>query len=260
MTESRVASPLKLLNPAPPAAPADCCHLVLSNYGGGFVQGDLPALEIRCGAGARLLLGSQANTRIYAAQEGGEGPATGLTIEGELESGALAVVLPDPVVPHAASRFRQRQHWRMTPTSRLILVEAFVAGRLGCGERFAFEAFDSEIRISIAGRLALVDRLALDPGRRDPTAPGAFGDFGASMTIYLAGPGMEPLARRLERAAAEPDSERNTIHGCSPFKDAGWVLRMAGGAREDLAGVWERLCAELGDVGLLGFDPSRRKW
>lgn len=255
LTSGNVPSPLKLLNPA---APGECCHLVLSNYGGGFLQGDRMALEVECGAGSRLLLGSQANTRIYRSQ----GEAAGLTLDGRLEDGALAVAMPDPVVPHAGSRFRQRQHWKLAATARLVLVETLIAGRLGTGERFAFEDFDSEVRITVAGRLVLVDRLAIDPARLDPSAPGAFGEHGASMTVYLAGMGLEEPARALETTAMEGAAAREgrLICGCAPFKDAGWVFRAVGATREELDPLIWRLGETVGEPSLLGFNPLSRRW
>ena len=59
--------PLKLLNPGSPAVG---CHVVLSSYGGGMVAGDQIWLRVRCQTGTRLLLSTQANTKIFRSVDG----------------------------------------------------------------------------------------------------------------------------------------------------------------------------------------------
>ncbi len=127
LVASRSVQPLKLINPH---APGPSCHVVLASYGGGLLAGDCLRLRVRCEESARLLLTTQANTRIYKSIDGR--PAAQLT-EGHLADNALAVVLPDPLVPQAASRYHQAQHWHLAPSATLLLADWYHAGRTDAG-------------------------------------------------------------------------------------------------------------------------------
>ena len=83
---SKNIQPLKLLQPA---APSPACHVVLSSYGGGLVAGDVIRLRIRGGAGTRLIVTTQASTRVFRSIDGAV--AEQHTV-GELAENALAVV------------------------------------------------------------------------------------------------------------------------------------------------------------------------
>lgn len=250
--------PLKVLSPG--AGGGDCCHAVLSNYGGGFLQGDEVNLEVHCGARARLLLGSQANTRIY---RNPEGRASVFRLHGSLGAGALGVVVPEPVVPHAESIFRQEQVWRLAADARLILAEWLIPGRLELQERFAFQRYRSEIKIFIEDELLLLERCDLEPGAEELRSPAHFGPFGSMLNVYLIGPGLDGLAQAMEATAealagSENPAARRVIHCLTPLKKHGQMLRLLGLRRLDTEPVIEALLAKLRE-GFLDFNPSDLK-
>ena len=74
LTSCRCAAPLKILNPR---LDAPYCTAILSSYGGGLVAGDQVHLQICCGAGATLFLGTQAFTKVYKSPAGPGSPHTG---------------------------------------------------------------------------------------------------------------------------------------------------------------------------------------
>ena len=80
------------------------------------MEGDATTLCVRCGEGAALYLGTQAFTKVYKSPNGI--PCKQI-INGEVEAGGLAVVLPDPVVPYARSVFEQEQTWHLGPDSHV---------------------------------------------------------------------------------------------------------------------------------------------
>ncbi|RZK47081.1 MAG: urease accessory protein UreD, partial [Hymenobacter sp.] len=127
LVASRSVQPLKIINPK---SPAPACHVVLASYGGGLVAGDSIRLRVRCEEGSRLLLSTQANTRIFKSIDGRQ--AEQLT-EGHVAENALAVVLPDPLVPQAASRYYQAQHWQLAKNATLLLADWWHAGRTDLG-------------------------------------------------------------------------------------------------------------------------------
>ena len=188
----KVVTPLKIFNPD------DCretCHVVLSNYGGGFVQGDRVNIRFECGERARLFLGSQANTRIYKCEDKKD---CSQHIQGILHDHAVAIVFPDPLVLHAASRFQQFQHWKLTRQSTLILSDVLFPGRLGIGEKFDFDSFLSRLHITLDSQLVIKDDFAFNPERDHPEHIGSFGRYAIFMNVYFVGPEMEACIQPLE--------------------------------------------------------------
>lgn len=193
LVASRSVQPLKIINPH---SPGGSCHAVLASYGGGLVAGNSIWLRVRCEADTRLLLTTQANTRIFKSLNGRQ--AEQIT-EGYLAENALAVVLPDPLVPQAASRYHQAQHWHLADTAVLLLADWWHAGRPDLGEQFAFTTFATELRVSVAGCLTLLDRFALRPEKHLSTSQATFGPYPPPLSLYLIGP---PAEVRFQQLAA----------------------------------------------------------
>jgi urease accessory protein len=266
LVASRSLQPLKIINPAAPAGPA--CHAVLASYGGGLLAGDSLRLRVRCEAGSRLLLSTQANTRIFKSIDGR--PAEQLT-EGHVAENALAVVLPDPLVPQADSRYYQAQHWHLAGSATLLLADWYHAGRTDVGEKFAFTTFATELRVSVAGRLTLLDRFALRPAEHLATSQATFGPYHTALSFYLVGP---PDSVRFQRLAAAlrqlPPSGQTDLHASlagQPYvvaaaqaRDNVLLVRALGMSRLDLEPLYQAVAAALAGEELLGFDALRRKY
>jgi urease accessory protein len=266
LVASRSLQPLKIINPAAPAGPA--CHAVLASYGGGLLAGDSLRLRVRCEAGSRLLLSTQANTRIFKSIDGR--PAEQLT-EGHVAENALAVVLPDPLVPQADSRYYQAQHWHLAGSATLLLADWYHAGRTDVGEKFAFTTFATELRVSVAGRLTLLDRFALRPAEHLATSQATFGPYHTALSFYLVGP---PDSARFQRLAAAlrqlPPSGQTDLHAslagqsyvvaAAQARDNVLLVRALGMSRLDLEPLYQAVSAALAGEELLGFDALRRKY
>jgi urease accessory protein len=267
LVASRSLQPLKIINPtAALASPA--CHAVLASYGGGLVAGDSIRLRVRCQEASRLLLTTQANTRIFKSIDGRQ--AEQLT-EGHVAENALAVVLPDPLVPQADSRYHQAQHWHLADTATLLLADWWHAGRTDIDEKFAFTAFSTELRVSVAGRLALLDRFALRPAQHLATSQATFGPYHTALSLYLVGP---PAAGRVQRLATAlrqlPPPGQTDLHASlagrpyvvavSQARPNVLMVRALGNTRLDLEPVYRAVSAALAAEELLGFDALQRKY
>lgn len=261
--------PLKILNPG---SPNDCCYAVLSSYGGGLVQGDRVNLRITCRAGTSLYLATQANTRVY---KNPEGRPTTQFVAGRLEGDAMVVVNPDPVVPHAGSRFHQVQEWELDREASLVLVDWFHSGRMESGERFSYGAYRSDIRVSRDGTAVLMDRLESCPGEASPEARARFGPYHTLMNIYLLGARLDELTEGLATQFGNPEQRtirdvRETGRSDGPLprrlvsvnamKRGGTLVRALGINRDDLQPVRDRLFDLLAGSELLGFNPLLRKY
>jgi urease accessory protein len=266
LVASRSVQPLKIINPAAPAGPA--CHAVLASYGGGLVAGDSIRLRVRCEAESRLLLSTQANTRIFKSLDGQQ--AAQLT-EGHVAENALAVVLPDPLVPQADSRYHQAQHWHLTDDATLLLADWWHAGRTDLGEKFAFTSFSTELRVSVAGRLTLLDRFTLRPAEHLATSQATFGPYHTALSLYLVGP---PDGARFQRIADAlrqlPPPGQTDLHASlagrlyvvavTQARENVLLVRALGMSRLDLEPVYRAVSAALAGEELLGFDALQRKY
>ncbi len=262
---SKSLQPLKILNPRTAGAG---CHAVLSSYGGGLVAGDHLRLRVHCQPGARLFLSTQANTKVFKSIDG---QVARQRLCGHLAAGALAAVLPDPVVPQAGSRFRQRQHWDLAPGALLLLADWWAAGRTELGERFAFREYSSEIRVSLQGRPLVLDRFVFDPAEHIATAPPNFDGYESMLTVYLVG---APEASAFAALAGALHALKMAVPGDPHFRLAGRpcvlsvararpevvVLRALARSRADVGFVYEHLLRVLAGEEFFGDNLLARKY
>ncbi|MFP6904257.1 MAG: urease accessory protein UreD [Verrucomicrobiota bacterium] len=265
---SRSIPPLKILNPA---NLSDAAMVFLSSYGGGMVQGDTVRLRIDCGDEARVFVGSQANNRIFKHLDS---PDTQQLINGTLGARALVVSVPDPLVMHADSRFRQVQSWDLAADSSLVLADWIQSGRSDSGESFAYQRWTSELRIQVEGRIACIDRFKSDPGEAAPGHPSRFGDRALMLNIYLVGPVRETLGPLLMPFTAFKEipqvrelSEQPTspypglIVSMNPVENKNLsIVRALAHTREDFKPMLTVLFKALQDEAWLGFNPLERKY
>lgn len=180
VTSSKIFRPLKIFNLDKNKA----CHLVFSNYGGGFVEGDTINLSIDCKQDTITAFSSQANTRIYRSEQG---KASKQTITGTIGDNSLVVFMGDPIVPHQNSIFEQHLHWTLGKDSVLLIIDWFEAGRILNGERFEFDSFFTELKIESNGIPIVWDRFKMSPSKNNMDSPGAFLDHSSYINIFLAG-------------------------------------------------------------------------
>lgn len=137
VTSARATSPMKLLTPRSRGTSVWACT---SSFGGGLVAGDETRLDVSLGENARCFLGTQASTKVY------RNPAArpcGHETHATLHSGSTLIFAPDPVQAFAGSSYRQKQTFDLAPTASLALVDWMSSGRAACGERWAFNDFQS---------------------------------------------------------------------------------------------------------------------
>jgi urease accessory protein len=248
-TRARAHSPMRLLLPDNRGG-AQWAYT--TSYGGGLVDGDALSVDARVGPGGALMLGTQASTKVF---RGPRGASQALSLR--VDEGALAVVLPDPVVCFADATYAQRADVDLGPGASLVLLDGLHAGRVARGERWAFARYASRLDVRHEGRLALSDRLLLDP------AHGAVADrvgaFDAFATLALLGERVAPFAAAmLDRVGrAGPGAHPGRVESVTPI-EGGALLRVAAStAAEALAAVRAHL-AFLPE--LIGDDPFTRRW
>ena len=250
VTRAYAEAPLKWLTPASPRGAA---WAFASSYGGGLVGGDSVAIDVTVEPGARALLSTQASTKVYRSPLGAS-----ITLAAAVGRDAVLVSLPDPVVAFAASSFRQRQTFDLDARAAVVALDWMTSGRLGHGERWAFDRYASTTTIRVNGRLALHDAVRLD--REDGDLAGRLGRFDVLAFIAIAGAPLAAEARRIVDAIGgiAPARRPPVVVAAAATAGPGCVVRIAGTSVE--AGR-EAIRHWLDFVpALAGDDPWARKW
>jgi urease accessory protein len=265
LTTSRIFKPLKIF----PLYSGQVCHIVFSNYGGGFVEGDQVLVNICLAANTQSVFSNQANTRIYKSDGH---VASRHQLSGTLGAGAFAVYLGDPVIAHKGSVFEQVSHWKIERDAVLLIVDWFEAGRLLNDERFAFTSFVTEMKIDMAGTTLVWDKFKMDPENSNYNSPGAFLDHSCYLNIFLIGDDRLTKVNLLEQQLMALSEKY--FHEESPqliqqagimgtavkISDHVLLIRCAARSHEMVASFVKELAKVLEDENLLGFNPIERKF
>lgn len=264
LISSKSVQPLKIFNPR---SHSKTCHVMLSNYGGGMVSGDKINLAITCHSNTNLFLSTQANGRVFKSvdQEVSE-----QTIHGKVDENALLVFFPDPLVLHEQSVFTQNQVWDLKKTSLLFLVDWYNAGRTDAGEKFLFRSLNTEVRVTIEGKLELLDRFGFDPTINIPDSPANFKDYQSFFSVYLLGNLDDQRFTQLHKKLTSLKTKKSedlkfnifgndSIVSVSEVKEGIIILRGLGKSKKDLHYLYEALITQLASEGILGFSPMNRK-
>jgi urease accessory protein len=251
VTRARAASPLKLLTPA---NHGDAAWIFTSTYGGGLVEGDAIALDVHVGDEASAFISTQASTKIYRSTRVGARS----TLTARVDAGALVVLLPDPVVCFADSRYAQTQTFDLHRDAALVCLDWITSGRRARGERWAFDDYRARLDVRVDGRRICHDAVTLaaddgDLGER-------FGRFDVFATLAIVGDRFAGDCRRLVEAIAHAPVERRAdrLIAAAPIGGTGALVRVAGRSVEDVGRVIRETLAFLPPV--LGDDPWTRKW
>ncbi|KAJ3212617.1 hypothetical protein HDU82_008839 [Entophlyctis luteolus] len=160
--------PLRLMSPGKAASHR---NVFMLSHGGGFVSGDRVNLRVALsGPESSLTLLTQGSTKVYKTKKedhdrehteerrSSTSTWSQSSIHGVVTEGGLLCVLPEPVVPFAAARFRSQQTYALSvdgadrkASSSLVVLDWLVAGRVARGEAWAFDAYESRLSIIDAG-------------------------------------------------------------------------------------------------------------
>lgn len=269
----RTVSPLKAFNPKPLS---DFCCVVLSNYGGGFVEGDKINIDVNIERDAKFYLATQANTRIFRSQNG---KCSSQSVHGKVSSNGVAIILPDAVVPHTDSRFEQSQYWDLDTGSSLVLAETLHPGRIGIGEKFCYHYFSSKLHIRINRRLVVNDRFVFEPFKHKPSWPGNFGPYQIMTNIFLIGELLQDtigaLKERLRFHATSDTTKVSNyerrepkttgvlpafLFSISNLKSFGYVLRILAAEIKEVNQILSMLWDHLTRIAIVDWDPRLRRF
>jgi len=245
----RYTLPLQALAPVALDDPAAVVSIL--NPTGGLVGGDRLSIDVEATAGAHVVLTTPSATRVYRS----DGEDTTQSVKISIGPRAAVEWVPDHTIPFAGSAFRQALDVEMDETARLILVDAFSAGRIGRGEAWQFALLDSAVSVRDRHGWLLHDRFALrGTAGTDPTWNGL--GYAEShpyfATIALIGSfDRERFTADLRERCPGADAGRI---GVAALTRGGLLIRCLAANAPELMGTIET-CWGLGRRALLGLPP-----
>ena len=245
----RYTLPLQALAPVALDDPAAVVSIL--NPTGGLVGGDRLSIDVEATAGAHAVLTTPSATRVYRTD------AEDATQSVKIAIGPEAAVewVPDHTIPFAGSAFRQTLDVEMDETARLILVDAFSAGRVGRGEAWQFARLDSAVSVRDRQGWLLHDRLALRGMTGKDAAWDGLGYAEAHpyfATIAIVGScDRERLAADVREQCPGVDAGRI---GVAALARGGLLIRCLAASAPELIETIET-CWGLGRRALLGLPP-----
>jgi urease accessory protein len=145
---------------APIALDDPAAIVSLLNPTGGVLGGDRLAIDVTLAEGAHACVTTPSATRIYRSA----GESAVQTARLRLGPGAILEWVPDHTIPSAGAALRQSFDVEIDDGARLILIDAFAAGRVARGEAWRFALLDSTLSVRDARGLLLHDRFVLRSG------------------------------------------------------------------------------------------------
>lgn len=142
-----------------PATAGDPLEAILINTAGGLTGGDRVAWEAEIGAGASVVITTQASEKIYRAGEGRSEVDVRLSVG---TNGRLCWLPQESIMFDRADFFR-RLDVTLEPGAEILIAEATVFGRGAMGEVVRQGRFRDRWRVSLGERLVHAEDFAIGP-------------------------------------------------------------------------------------------------
>ncbi len=200
----------------------------LHNLSGGVLGGDHLELKIAVGPGAQAQLTSTSATRLYRSRNA-ELTATQFT-EVKVGEGGLLEFLGEPLIPFAASRYRQQTKIELAPGAGLFWWETVAPGREAKGELFEYELFQSYLDITTEGKPLVLERTRLEPQLRPLNSPARLGPYRYFASFYICRVGLaasrwRELENELSEIAQSLTRPGESLWGVSMLPAEGLLVR-----------------------------------
>jgi len=136
-------------------AGADTLFVQVVNPTAGILEGDLLESDIAVGAGAALLVTTPSASRVFKMQTGSAECRQRFAVA----KGGWLEILPEPLVPHRGSRYRQTTTVEVETGGALFLVDLLMPGRIAHrAEAWLWDRLCLETEVKLDGELVLRER------------------------------------------------------------------------------------------------------
>jgi urease accessory protein len=202
----------------------------LHNVSGGVLGGDELALHVNVRAGAQVQITTTGATRLYRPKE--NALAASQLNEVDVGENALLEYVPDPVIPYAGARFRQRTSIKMAAGSSLFWWEIVSPGREARNEMFEFESLAFKSNIWAMQKRVLVERVLLEPANRRVTSSARLGRYHTWASFYICQVGLNAPAwiaaeEKLRPLLQQFSEQHRALWSISTLPAHGLVVRCA---------------------------------
>ncbi len=121
----------------------------------GILSGDRLESEISVEPAAALLVTTPSASRLFHMRNGGAECRQQFSVA----AGGWLEVMPEPLVPHRGSRYRQCTTVDVARGGTLFFVDQLTPGRVGHGEAWCWERLQLDLTVHVGGELVLRERL-----------------------------------------------------------------------------------------------------
>ena len=189
----------------------------------GILAGDRLESAISVQPNAALLVTTPSASRLFQMRGG----AAECIQRFAVSAGGWLEVLPEPLVPHRGSRYRQTTHVDVDREGALFFVDQLMPGRFGHGEAWAWERLCLELTVRVAGELVLRERL--DQSGAELRALARFAGSGVTACFANA---ILIVPSAADAADAPWRTQVSALHGeavwagVSALRSGGWSIKL----------------------------------
>jgi urease accessory protein len=196
----------------------DGVHFIMAWSAPGVFGGDSLTQQIVVERGARVRLTSQSALQAHRSPDG---QTARISSTYHVEDGAELRCEWDPLIPFAGARLEQRIDIGLAGRAGLLWSDAFMNGREGSGERWAFAALSHELKVARDASLEYVERYRLSPQEHRAERAWVAGDACYFGTVLCSGPAVDPERTACLHEALEQVAD---VRSAADRLDAGLVL------------------------------------
>jgi urease accessory protein len=164
----------------------------LHNVSGGVLGGDDLALHVNVRAGAQVQITTTGATRLYRPKENALAASQFNGVD--VGENALLEYVPDPVIPYAGARFRQRTSIKMAAGSSLFWWEIVSPGREARNEVFEYESLELKTNVWAMQKPILAERVLLEPANRRVISSARLAHYRTWASFYICKLGLNAAA------------------------------------------------------------------
>ena len=254
LTRSRFTLPLQALEPL--ILEDGAAYLMLLNPTGGLVGGDYLQTTVVQGPDTHVVLTTPSATKVYRTLCQ---PAVQETII-RVSERAVLEYLPDHVIPHAGSAFRQSLCVEMEQGSCVILTDALAAGRIALGEFWDFREFESRISVTLRGTPLFINHTRICPRTNSPQAFGKMEKFHYMASLIAMADGFDEWEKVTAEMEAVLRAAPDVFGGTSLMAQGGCLVRFLAFSAPDLSRMTQKLWAAARRLILRSGPFDQRKY
>ncbi len=198
----------------------------VANPTAGILAGDRLTSRIEVASGAKLCVTTPSASRVFRMNSGEASAEQSFHVEAE----GWLEVMPEPLVLHRHSRYRQSTSVNVASGGGLFFADQLVPGRVGHGEIWAWDELALDLRLKVDGKLTLVEHVGQNGSELQALARSVgFGEMAAFANAVLVEPSsLTPSESPSWRDEIRLLHQNNLWCGASEITPGVWSLRLIG--------------------------------